>query len=303
MQPRLRAVALAVATAAGGCGGSGPSLASAGGDTDASMPEPAAGSVTGLVGEVHLHQFQGGTHAWTQFVGQTLPVADAYKDSITDVYTEVTSQEGDCTLFVAPTCTPMCMGATFCYAAGTCQELPLWSYIDGGQVEVTGSSVVPLIRMWWDAAAAGYDSQPAPGAPELFAAGDALHMVGGMGDFAFEQDVPAPSPVTLVNPAPTSDLHLMPGAFDVTWTPDVSDSIEILVGSQASSGASAVIRCVTADTGALTISADMMSALPPPPRQTTFTIQRNNSRIVPVARAATGIFVHAAQTTLLNGVD
>jgi hypothetical protein len=301
---RRCAALVAALLLAAGCGGArSASPPAANGADDAAAPTLAANGVTELVGEVHLHQYPGGTHAWTAFVDQGLPVDAAKKDSITEIDTVVTSQEGPCVLRVAPDCTQACPGPTFCFAPDTCQDLPTWKYIDGGEVDVTGSSIVPLIRMYWDATSAGYDSQPAPGAPELFAGGDPLRLAGGTGDFIFEQSVQAPSGVTLLTPDPGSDLHLAPGALAVTWAPDVSDAIEILITSQASSGASAVIRCVTTDTGALTVPADMIDALPPPPRQTSFQILRNDDRIVPVARAGAGIFVHAAQTTWINGVD
>jgi hypothetical protein len=303
---RLEASARYVGVAAlalAACDPGGGAQTAAGDDAAVGVPSPDAGAVTALVGEVHLHQFPGGTHAWTSFVAQNVPVDAARKDSITDVYTAATSQEGPCALYVAPTCTTACLGSTFCYAPDTCQALPTWKYIDGGQVQVTGSSLVPLIRMWWDASSSGYDSQPAPGAPQLFAGGDILDLAGGAGDFAFEQRVAAPNVVTLMTPDPSTDLHLMPGPLAVTWVSDVSDTIEILVTSQATSGASAAIRCVTTDTGALTIPGDMVNALPPPPRQTSFQILRNNIGIVPVARPGAGIFVHVAQTTWVNGVD
>ncbi len=266
------------------------------------MP-PADAGVTELVGEVHLHQLPGGSHAWTSFLGQSIPVAAATKDSITEIDTAATTEEGPCTLYVAPDCAPACLGTTFCFAPDICQQFPQWTYIDGGPVQVTGSTLVPLIRMWWNAGADAYDSDPAPGGPQLFAGGDKLHIVGGMGDLAFEQDVQAPTAVDLITPDPSTDFHLASGAIEVTWRAESSGSIEILVISQASSGASAQIRCVTTDTGELTVPADLAVALPPPPRQTSFQILRNVVRIAPLARPGAGVFVHAGQTTWMNGAD
>jgi len=279
---------------------SAPSSSPAGGDAGL---VPSAPGVTALVGEVHLHQFPGGTHAWTAIVDRDIPPAFASKDSITEIDTVVSSQEGPCTLYTSPTCTPDCAGATYCFAPDSCQPLPEWPYIDGGEVDVTGSSVVPRIRMWWDTAAATYVSDPAPGGPELFAGGETLHLAGGTGDHAFTFDVPAPKPIALSTPDPMSDLHLVPGALEVAWTSGIADSVEVIVVAQASTGAQGEIRCVTTDSGSLTIPADLMNAIPPPPRQTSFQILRNNERIAPVARAGAGLFIHAGQTTWIQGVD
>jgi hypothetical protein len=309
---RGRGSLLAFALALSGCAGRGSDASSPGdaaapdasvGEDEASFLVPDAAGITELVGEMHLHELPGGSHAFADFVAGGVPVSAASQDTITEVDTAVTEAEGPCALSLVPTCTPGCTGTSFCYAPDSCQPFPSWQYIDGGQIVVTGSSVIPEIRMWWDPSASTYDADPAPGAPSLFAGGDMLHIVGGMGPSAFVEDVVAPQPIALLAPDPNADFHMMPGALDVRWTSEGSDDIEILVTSQAASGALGSIRCVTTDTGSLTVPADMMNAMPPPPRQTSFEILRNDTRVVPVAQKGEGVYVHVGQTTWLDGLD
>ena len=287
-----------------GCGGEGPSAPANDGGLGGGSARCGPAPVTALTGEVHLHQFPDGAHAWTAFIEPPLPIQAMHGDSVTEVDTAATSIVGPCTLYMAPTCSRQCSDSSFCYAPNDCANLPSWTYIDGGPVQVTGSSVVPLIRMWWNASAAAYDADPAPGFTHLFAGGDDLELLGGSGPYAFTGDVPAPLPVSLISPDPRADFLLETnGPFEISWVSDHSDEIEILITAYATSGASAEIRCVTTDTGAFTIPASLMRALPPPPRETRFEIVRNEQRVLPVARDGLGVYVHAAQSTWMNGQD
>jgi hypothetical protein len=262
-----------------------------------------AGAVTGLVGEVHLHQLQGGSHAWTSFLSEGLPISTSRKDSITEIDTAITATDGPCILYVTPDCAPSCVGKSFCYAPNACQPLPAYDYIDAGEVDATGSSVMPLIRMFWSPAAGAYDSVPAPGAPELFAGGDPLHLTGGTAAYAFTLDVTAPLPVGLTAPDPTTDFRMPDGALAVAWAAGDGDSVEILMTAAATSGASAEVRCLVPDTGSFTVPASLVGQMPRPPRVTTFEVVRNDERIVPLAGPGTGVFVHVSQTTYLSGMD
>jgi hypothetical protein len=83
-----------------------------------------------------------------------------------------------------------------------------------------------------------------------------------------------------------------------------SDEMIIRVFASSIDGTSATnIRCDTGDTGSLTIPADFMAALPPPPRSTRIVVERAEQRIVPTSRAGVGVLLHAAQTTWKNGQD
>ena len=56
------------------------------------------GPVTSIIGEIHLHQFPSGGHAWAEFLDTALPVSDVRGDSITEVDTAPTMADGPCTL-------------------------------------------------------------------------------------------------------------------------------------------------------------------------------------------------------------
>jgi hypothetical protein len=280
-----------------GCGSGG------GTDGGASNAPPPPAPVTQLVGEMHLHQFPDGAHAWAAFIDTPLPIHALRGDSVTEIDTAVTLIEGPCTLYVLPTCAPGCASSAYCEAPNQCAPLPSWKYVDGGLIQVTGSTTVPLIRLWFDASAGAYLANPAPGVGTLFAGGEQLSIVGGAGDTAFAGELPAPTHV-VVNAPDLTQLHLpVSGALDVTWVSEQTDEIEILTSATSNDGRSANIRCVTGDTGSLAIPADMIAALPPPPRFTRLEIVRVEQRIVPLAKAGTGIFVHAAQSTWANGRD
>jgi hypothetical protein len=305
-----RALALATVVACAiGCSSGSPPGADASDAAPPSSSQPATvtvpAEVTELVGEVHLHQYPDGSHAWAAFLQQGIPVTTFHRDSVTEIDTVVTKTDGPCNLYVAPTCTSVCLGATFCYAPDTCQPLPAWTYINGGEVDVTGSSLIPLIRMYWDAAASSYDSDPAPGGLTLFAGGEQLKIVGGTGEFAFRGTVPAPMPLVLLSPSPSEDFHMPLGAtaLPLTWKSLNSGSIEVLITASSPSGAEGEIRCYTDDTGSLTVPADLMAAMPPPPRATTFEILRNVEIVMPIARPGAGVFIHAGQTTWMTGMN
>ncbi len=295
----------AFAFALSACGAGGAKGATGGAGVDAAPAPEAAGSpapVTALVGELHLHQFPDGSHAWAAFIDPPLPMDALKGDSVTELDTAITKVEGPCTLYVTPTCTPDCAASAFCQAPNQCVPLPTWTYIDAGPIDVTGSSVVPQIRLFWDGPGDVYQADPPPGAGVLFAGGEDLRIVGGTGDYAFQGELPAPTRVVVRAPD-LSQLQLpTSGPLDVVWVSEQTDEVEILVSASSSSG-SANIRCVTGDTGALTVPADFVEALPPPPRATRFEILRVEQRFLPIARAGQGLLVHAAQSTWANGMN
>src|SRR5262249_54468751 len=70
--------------------------------------------VTLFVGELHLHQFPAGGHAWAAFVGAPLPVADVHSDQLFSLETAVTASEGTCRLWRRPICDGGCPGGSYC---------------------------------------------------------------------------------------------------------------------------------------------------------------------------------------------
>jgi hypothetical protein len=298
--------------AVGACGGGAASTTGAG-PTDAGIPQESASGddagappdiVTELVGEMHLHQFPLGSHAWAAFVEPYVGIDAFAGQSITEIDTRATLVEGPCTLFVVPTCAPQCLGANYCWDTNTCKPLPAWTYFDAGEIDVTGSRDVPKMRFWFDAAVGSYASDPPPGSTKLFEGGEQLVLSGGTGDWALHSELPAPPPVVVTSPSFAQPLHLpTSGPLDVRWQSAGTDEVDILVSVSTSDGRAADVRCVTSDTGEMVVPADFVARFPAAPRSTRLEVQRSEQRIVPVAKRGYGVLVHAAFSAWMDGAD
>lgn len=265
-------------------------------------PDAASAAVTALVGEVHLHEFPAGGHAWASFVRDPVPLANALGGTLTEIDPAVARVAGACVLYVLPSCAG-CAPTEYCAASDRCATLPDFHYVGAGAVSVTGSTVVPLIRIWPQGDDGTYVADPMPGAQRLFAGGETLAFRGGDGANAFVADLPAPGPVDVLAPDLVTELRVpLAGGMDVRWAPPPSDEVVVRVFASSTS-TSAWIRCDTASATAITIPAELIASLPQPPRTTRLEVERIEQRVVPTARAELGVLVHAAQTTWKNGSD
>lgn len=280
------------------------SMAAGGGGGDDGGDAERAAPVTMLAGEMHLHQFPLGSHAWTAFVEPAVPVSSVRGQSITEIDTDPTRVEGPCTLYVAPTCAPACDKSSWCRAPNECAPLPAWTYFDAGAITVTGSRDVPVIRFSFDTAAQAYVSDPPPGRAKLFEGGEALVVSGGRGDWAVAGQVTAPPAVVFVSPAAGDALRVpTSGAFDVRWQSEQTGEVDVLLAVSTSDGRAAEVRCVTSDTGEMLVPPDFVAALPPPPRSTRLEVMRSAQRTMPLAKPGFGVLVHAAYSAWMNGED
>jgi hypothetical protein len=200
-----RAGALLVALAAAACGTSAGGGAPAGGAPDADFTPPPP--VMQVMGEIHLHEFPLGGHAWALFLKQPLGLDHVNGDSITELYYTPTKVESACTLYVLPSCTPQCPTTSYCSAPNVCTTLPDYVEVDGGEVDVTGSMLIPTIRLFADATA-NYESVPPPGPQRLFTGGEMLHIADTSQGFGLDTTLPAPDAVALQMPDPSAPLHL-----------------------------------------------------------------------------------------------
>ena len=112
MSSRARARAL-VSTVAGSAIGlvafaATASLPACGDDPRPTHDAGAATTITRLVGEIHLHQFPLGSHAWAAFLAEPIPTDRTVGDQLVAYEPAPTRVEGPCTLYVQPTCTPRC---------------------------------------------------------------------------------------------------------------------------------------------------------------------------------------------------
>ncbi len=298
---RKRRAWLCVASfALAGCGADRDTPTPTGATQDASTPVP----VTSLIGEIHLHQFPLGSHAWAGFLDKPLPLSRAHPDQLVEYEMPKTRVEGPCALYVQPSCVPGCGPRTYCSATDTCTAFEPLKYIDVGEVKVVGSTKVPTLRMFFDRSESTYQTEPPAGPIQLFAGGDQLSLEGGKDDYAFRGSIPSPPSVAVTAPDLTKDLRFpLDGPLKIDWVSEASLSMTIIITASAHDGPLAYIRCNTADVGSLTVPASMMSALPRPPRDIRLEIERYEERTFPIARPGVGIFVNIAQSTWKNGTE
>jgi hypothetical protein len=296
MVDRRASIGLFAWMLASGCGGG-----SSGGD-GGELVLPAQ-AVTRLDGELHLHQFPRGAHAWAAFVADSVPLGDVHSDQLVELDTAPTAAAGDCTLYLAPTCAPPCNATSWCSAANTCTALVPLTYVDGGEVDVTGSSIVPTIRMWFTTATSTYDADPKPGTALLFAGGELLQVSGGQGDYRLRGILHAPNPVIVMEPDLTVDVHFPnSGSMDIVWQGDAAQEMVLSISVSRSDGSFGLIRCVMPDTGRLDggVAASLLTALPPPPRSVRFELERDDEEILKTVKPGVGILAHAGFSTWKN---
>ncbi|HZU83373.1 MAG TPA: hypothetical protein VE987_10675, partial [Polyangiaceae bacterium] len=80
--PIVRSLLLCMGLA--GCGGAGDDLA---------LP---TAPITRLDGELHLHEFPAGAHAWAGFIAGAVPLVDVHSDQLVELDTAPTAADGAC---------------------------------------------------------------------------------------------------------------------------------------------------------------------------------------------------------------
>lgn len=265
---------------------------------------PSTAPVVAAVGELHLHQFPLGSHAWAAFVDAPVPLAQIAADELAVIQTKPTQVSSGCELYQPAHCSPACASNAFCEADGVCKSLPLAKYVDAGDVHVTGSATLPALRLFFDPASGSYASDPPPGATKLFDGGERLVVRGGHGRWSFEAAIPAPKAVVVTAPDLSLDLHLpLDAAFDVAWQSESASSIVVTINASRADGDYGYVRCATSDTGKLSVPREMMAALPRPPRDIRLEVERQEQKAFPTATDGLGVIVHAAQSTWKNGAE
>lgn len=264
-----------------------------------------AGNVTQLIGSLFLHEFPAGGHGTLTVIDKPISLAELDGREPFSLPYAATVREGSCQLYRKPSCSPPCPSGSLCSAPGRCTPVATLLNIDMGEVRVTGSLTAPLIRLWFIAPSYGYDVDPAPGAAKLYAGGERLHVTGGRGPYALDATFTAPIPVVVYEPPDQQPLHLpTTGPFTVRWEPAGGSLMALLVIASTADGDWGNIRCLLPDSGAFTVPASLMSALPPPPRAVRFELERDEEVLVPMPLGpGAGMIVHAAFTAWQNGAD
>ncbi len=263
----------------------------------------AARPVARLVGELHLHQFGPGAHAAGGFLAIPVPVELVRWNHIVWFDPPPTLRLGGCALTVEPVCDGVCPDGMICVSDQHCGPIEPVRYVDGGDIDATGSTISPRIHLWWDAAAMGYRSDPEPGRQLLYSANDRLQVHGGRGEFEFRTTLIGPPVVDLTEPSADAPLHVpVTSDWTIRWRAESGPIMTILVAASGG-GRSAYVRCVATDSGEFVIPARLLAGLPPPPRWTRIEVDRSAEQIVPTAGDGSGVLVHATQTAWRNGMD
>jgi hypothetical protein len=251
------------------CGGSSDSPANTAGASGApatpsagSGGAPASGDPSKLVGsfQVKLNAADAalGTTATTSIVGKI-------NDGPTPITTiwEAPQKDGDCTLTTprVPFCTTPCGGSAACVEDDVCLAYPTVRSV--GAVTMTGIKAIdgstPLALLL---VAGNYQAPPSvPLTYPAFAEGDAVTLAAA-GEYypAFSLSSKGIAPLALTS----TGLALKSGQpLALTWTKGAESSAKIHVKLDIShhGGSKGQIECDTADSGALTVSAALISKL------------------------------------------
>jgi hypothetical protein len=278
-----------------GAGGAGPGAVS--------LP---AEPVTELVGELHLHQFPLGSHAWAAFVQSAVPVANVRDDQLVQLDTAPTAVEGPCTLYRRPTCQPDCAADSYCAAPDRCRPIPEVIYVNGGPLRVGGSRLHDPIRLDFTSGDTGYASDPPPGDAQLFAGGELLTVSGGSGPDQLAGRLRAPLAVQVIRPSLQPPFHLpLPGQgpLEIAWNAGDAALVVIYATASRADGDYGLIRCVVPDVGQAVIPTSLLARMPGPPRDNRLEVERDNEQILKTVTPGRGLYAHAAYSAWANGSD
>lgn len=240
----------------------------------------------GVVAEVHLHQYELGSHATAGFVRAPVPVREELDEMLIHFATPATSVEGVCKLELPPNCTPSCPGDTEYCSEGRCVPYKPLQFENGGPVRVLGSSSAKDFTLIFDPRNGRYRSDLAPTVP-LYAAGDRLRI---------EADTFAAELVAPAMPVVHTPLVIPEGAYELRW--DKGDGqIAARLYAVSPSGAAAFIVCLDDDRGTMTLPASMIARLPAPPRTVTLNVERRARRKIQLAAGKLAVITVAATYT------
>lgn len=226
----------------------------------------------GVVAEVHLHQYDFGSHAAAGFIEGRVPFRDELDEMLVNFAVPPALVEGACRLSVPQLCSPTCAGGTHYCSEGQCLPYQQLQFRDEGPVIVTGSSHVEKLTLTFNARARSYYADRPFSAP-LFAAGDLLTIEAA----TFRAEVRAPARPNLLTPL------LLPseGPYRVEWEPG-QGTIALKLHAAAPNGAAASIVCIDEDRGSITVPASMLARVPPPPRTVQLEVERRARRRIPL---------------------
>jgi hypothetical protein len=229
-----------------------------------------------LYGEVHVHQFPGGSHPAALFLAAGVPPVTG--DTVVPDAAPLASA-GGCDLFT-PDRPPPAITAP----------------VDGGAVHIRGGRLAGAVDLRWGRRS-GYLAQPpfVPGTT-VFAGGEPLEFSGdGATAPAFHGTLRAPMPLELRAP---DRLERLAGLV-IEWVPGTAERVLVTAIASTSDGRFAVLKCVASDgAGRVTLPASLVERMPPPPRDLQLEVRRDA-----IGRAPPGIILHASWALRLTGQE
>lgn len=223
--------------------------------------------VSGVVAEVHLHQYDFGSHAAAGFIDTRVPYQDELDEVLVNFVIAPALVDGGWQLTIPSICTPACPGDTHYCSGSRCLPYQQLRFQNGGPVVVTGSSHVSPVTLAYNPKTRVYQSDQ-PFSTPVFRPGDRL-TIESSGPWPFRAELVAPR-------VPTRSRRCC-------FPPRAPT---------ASSGA--FITCIAEDTGASTIPAAMMARVPPPPRFVQLDLERRARQKVVIRSGELAVVTLAA---------
>jgi hypothetical protein len=137
--------------------------------------------------------------------------------------------------------------------------------------------------------------------PSDLVAGAALEVEGGGGSRLgrFTLTVPVPSPIEV-----TASLDNVASGLEVAWLPGHATQIDLLLSATGADGTFASVSCVAPDgAGRFRFPAPLLAGLPPPPRDLTLEVGRDELRRAPADSPAVGVLIHVGYAVTLHAHD
>jgi hypothetical protein len=231
-------------------------------------------AVRKLVGEVHVHGFEGGSHPCATFVAA--PVAADAIDGDTIVAP------------LAPLSRGSCMATTSSDPVSSAQL----KEVDAGPLRILGGRGIERVELAFESGV-GYRPVGAFPRSPLFTGGEPLRFeADGAAAPAFKGTLAAPARLDVTEPAPLTGVK---NGLTVRWKPDRGERIVLTLTGSTSDGRWTVVRCRADDAaGAFTFPDAMLARLPPPPRDLQLGVSRDAIARVPTTVEGTGVILHAS---------
>jgi hypothetical protein len=238
-----------------------------------------------VIGEVHVHQFEGGSHPAAFFVGKPRPLPAAPTDTLVPDPAPVDS-EGRCALYLP--------------VPPSSELVP----VDAGPVAITGGQLLPRINLALSAAGRAYlpDESFKMGMP-VFAGGELLTYEGGgsAGETLrrrFRGTLRAPMPLELLAPSgriTTRDLA-------IRWKPGTAERVLATLIVSRQDGTASIIKCSSEDAaGQLVIPPRLIRGLVAPPRDLQLEVRRDAISQAPSEGGA--VILHASWAVVRLGSE